>query len=649
MKGFNSAEASDPDRATVESAFTQLLQALADEATDSDRRPGDKWLKRFKFGNCFDREALHVEYMGQFWYPDVTDYGMEGLPAVLVTDEDQLKLLLQTCARKDPRVMASAWYHEVLPYGRVFTKKVPYRKSLDEVDGAGAEEIALAAATACAANAISATTTDAGSATYARHYKHGETLKLNLYFEHDPDIPAVMCAYKQLNKALEDEEADPEGKRVRRFTRRHYYFITELSDAQLRMKYYESIWIPDVARGEGLQVVHIADWPTVKTLLEGFTCKDPRVIAAAWHWDLLPEGQLDGPSPSWLVGGPLSGDTSLVAVVDAPVAEATDTAAATANAASAAADPTPATTADADSATPDHHPAAADTATAAPPSSIDEIETSLVAVDGAGAEATDTAAATANAASAAADPTPATTADADTASPDHPAAADTATAAPCYLDEIEEQRKQIREQKERIDELEEKVIRLDELEEKVMRLQNALPQAPPQSHDTGCPTTAVPPLVARQIEAAMQDARDTLGRVSSIIAASAAAAHPAHTVLATAPPDAATAQAAGSARVAAQAPRERSLDHASQQGAFVASRDEIATLSFAKLERLARNSLIKVTTHFQTGVNHNKKTRKTKEVLVAQISAKWPVAVATIAVGTEELRPRPPRPSPPPE
>ena len=584
MKGFNSAEASDPDRATVESAFTQLLQALADEATDSDRRPGDKWLKRFKFGNCFDREALHTAYWGQIWYPDVTDYGMEGLPAVLVTDEDQLKLLLQGCTRKDPRVMASAWYHEVLPYGRVFTKKVPYRKSLDEVDGAGAEEIALAAATACAANAISATTTDAGSATYARHYKHGETLKLNLYFEHDPDIPAVRCAYKQLNKALEDEDADPEGKRVRRFTRRHYYYITELSDAQLRMKYYESIWIPDVARGEGLQVVHIADWPTVKTLLEGFTCKDPRVIAAAWHWDLLPEGQLDGPSPSWLVGGPLSGDTSLVAVVDAPVAEATDTAAATANAASAAADPTPATTADA-----------------------------------------------------------------DTATHDHPAAADTATAAPCSIieNQIEEQRKQIREQKERIDELEEKVIRLDELEEKVMRLQNALPQAPPQSHDTGCPTTAVPPLVARQIEAAMQDARDTLGRVSSIIAASAAAAHPAHTVLATAPPDAATAQAAGSARVAAQAPRERSLDHASQQGAFVASRDEIATLSFAKLERLARNSLIKVTTHFQTGVNHNKKTRKTKELLVAQISAKWPVAVATIAVGTEELRPRPPRPSPP--
>ena len=474
------------------------------------------------------------------------------------------------------------------------------------------------------------------------------------------------------------------------------------------------MWIPDVARGEGLQVVHIADWPTVQTLLEGFTCKDPRVIAAAWHWDLLPEGQLDGPSPSWLVGGPLSGDTSLVAVVDAPVAEATDTAAATANAASAAADPTPATTADADSATPDHHPAAADTATAAPPSSIDEIETSLVAVDGAGAEATDTAAATANAASAAADPTPATTADADSATPDHhpaaadtataappssideietslvavdgagaeatdtaaatanaasaaadptpattadadtatpdlPAAADTATAAPCSIIEIEEQRKQIREQEERIDELKEDV---EFLRTEVMRLKEALPQVPPQSHDTGCPTTAVPPLVARQIEAAMQDARDTLGRVSSIIAASAAAAHPAHTVLATAPPDSATAQAAGSARVAAQAPRERSLDHSlsdeqRQRGAFVASRDEIATMSFARLERLARNSLIKVTTHVKTGLNHNKKTRKTKEALVAQISAKWPVALATIAVGTEELRPRPPRPSPP--
>ena len=64
MKGFNSAEASDPDRATVESAFTQLLQALADEATDSDRRPGDKWLKRFRFKN-FDREALRVAYMKQ--------------------------------------------------------------------------------------------------------------------------------------------------------------------------------------------------------------------------------------------------------------------------------------------------------------------------------------------------------------------------------------------------------------------------------------------------------------------------------------------------------------------------------------------------------------------------------------------------------
>ena len=69
MKGFNSAEASDPDRATVESAFTQLLQALADEATDSDRRPGDKWLKRFRFGNCFDKEALHTAYWGQIWYP----------------------------------------------------------------------------------------------------------------------------------------------------------------------------------------------------------------------------------------------------------------------------------------------------------------------------------------------------------------------------------------------------------------------------------------------------------------------------------------------------------------------------------------------------------------------------------------------------
>ena len=119
MHSFTSFAAKDPDRATVESAFTQLHEALADENADPDRRPGNKWLKRFRYHSYCDGSDLRTEYSLKIWYPDVNTYTMEGLPAVLVTEVEQLKLLLQGPTRKDPRVMASAWYWGVLPYGRV--------------------------------------------------------------------------------------------------------------------------------------------------------------------------------------------------------------------------------------------------------------------------------------------------------------------------------------------------------------------------------------------------------------------------------------------------------------------------------------------------------------------------------------------------